>query len=161
MEYAAIELNTNNSGKLLIAVFYRPPSVPTEWLHGFIRMLNNCNYDRVLFIGDFNLPDITWIEGFGFCPSSESAVFTFCEEPVSHNLFQLIDSPTRGNNCLDLLITSIVEGVSNIDIAGCDSVALSSDHCALTFLPLHSLHAYQLITTKGFDLTSKERTLMV
>ena len=55
-----------------------------------------------------------------------------CEELVSHNLFQLIDSPTRGNNCLDL-ITSIVESVSNIDITGCDSVALSSDHCALTF----------------------------
>ena len=39
MEYGAIELNTNNSGKLLIAVFYRPPSAPTEWLHGFIKML--------------------------------------------------------------------------------------------------------------------------
>ena len=48
-------------------------------------------------------------------------------------MFQLIDSPTRGNNCLDLLITSIVEGVYNIDITGCDSVASSSDHCGLTF----------------------------
>lgn len=94
IEYAAIKINTNNCGKLLFAVFYCPPSAPIAWLQGFIKMLSNCKYDKVLFVGDFNLPEITWIEGSGFCPSSESAVFMFCEELVN-NLFQLIDSPTR------------------------------------------------------------------
>ena len=133
LEYAAIEVNTNNCGKVLFAVFYRPPSVPASWIHSFTTLLNNCRYDRVVLLGDFNLPSISWIEGSGFCDSSDSTLFTFCQTLADKNLFQLVNLPTRGDNCLDLLFTSIVEGVANVCITDCEGVAVSSDHKALTF----------------------------
>ena len=44
-----------------------------------------------------------------------------------------LESSTRENNILDLLITSIVEGVSNINVIGCEGVALKSAHKVITF----------------------------
>ena len=87
----------------------------------------------MIFLGDFNLPEVTWIEGTGFCDSDKSTLFTFCNKLVSKNMFQLIESPTRKNNILDLLITSIVESVSNINVIGCAGVALKSNHKAIRF----------------------------
>ena len=130
LEFAAIEVNTNNSGKVLVAVFYRPPSASANWIHDFIETLDACTYSKMV-LGDFNFPSISWIEGSGFCDSSNSALFAFCQTLSDKNFFQLIDSPTRKDNCLDLLITTIVEGVNNIDVAGCEGVAVSSDHKAI------------------------------
>ena len=50
-----------------------------------------------------------------------------------NNFFQLIDSPTRGVNSLDLLFTTIVEGIKNLDVTECEGIAVSSDHKAITF----------------------------
>ena len=56
-----------------------------------------------------------------------------CQGLSDKNLFQLVDSPTRGDNCLDLLISNIVEGVTNISVTYCEGVAVPSDHRAVTF----------------------------
>ena len=80
LEYAAIEINTNNCGKVLLAIFYRPPSANTTWIHNFIKIVNNCAYNKIVILGDFNFPSIhTWIEGSGFCETTDSALFTFCQ----------------------------------------------------------------------------------
>lgn len=156
MEYVAIELNTNNCGKVLVAVFYRPPSSNVDWIRYFIKTLENCQYNKIVILGDFNLPSITWIDGSGFCNSSESSVFTLCQALVDNNLFQLIDSPTREENYLDLLITSIVEGVSNINVSNCEGVAVSSDHKAVTFDLHFACRYHNIINRLSFNLNKAD-----
>ena len=152
LEFAAIEVNTNNSGKVLVAVFYRPPSASANWIHDFIETLDTCTYSKMVLLGDFNFPSISWIEGSGFCDSSNSALFAFCQTLSDKNFFQLIDSPTRKDNCLDLLITTIVEGVNNIDVTGCEGVAVSSDHKAITFDLHFALHSVNCNKQPKFNL---------
>lgn len=131
IEHSAIEI-INNCGKTLIAVFYRPPSANNTWINQFIEFIDICSYDKVIIVGDFNLPNITWIDGSGFTDSNPT-LFTFCEKLIDKNIFQLINQPTRGNNTLDLLLSSFVEGVTNIHLTDSEGVALCSDHKALTF----------------------------
>ncbi|CAB3987353.1 Hypothetical predicted protein [Paramuricea clavata] len=133
IELSAIEINTRSSGKILVAVVYRPPCAHTNWIYDIVESLNECTYSKVILLGDFNLPTITWLDGSGFCDSSDSASFTFCQCLSDNNLFQLIDSPTRLNNCVDLLLTNICEHVINISVSECESIGVPSYHKALTF----------------------------
>ena len=48
-------------------------------------------------------------------------------------LFQLIDSPTRKDNCLDLLLTNIVDCVTHIAVTSSDEAGVPSDHDITTF----------------------------
>lgn len=132
LEYAAIEIINNNCGKTLISVFYRPPNASNAWIHQFVDFIDSCMYEKVIIVGDFNLPDINWVQGSGLIDSSPT-LSTFCEKLIDKNIFQLIEQPTRGNNTLDLLLSSFVEGVANVQLCDSDGVALSSDHKALTF----------------------------
>ena len=84
-------------------------------------------------LGDFNLPTITWLDGSGFCDSDDSAIFNFCQCLSENNLFQLIDSPTRKDNCLDLLLTNIVDCVTNIAVTSSHEAGVPSDHDVITF----------------------------
>ena len=104
-----MEIKTNNYGKGLLAVFHRRLSSAISWLQSFIALLNNSTYDRMIFLGNFNLPEVSWIKGTGFCDSDQSTLFTFCDDLVSKNMFQMIESATRKNNILDLLITSMLK----------------------------------------------------
>ena len=131
LEYAAIEI-INNCGKTLISVFYRPPNANNTWVNQFVEFIESCSYEKVIIIGDFNLPNITWIEGSGFIDSNPT-LSTLCEKLIDRNIFQLIDQPTRGNNTLDLLLSSVVEGVANIQLTDSEGVALCSDHKAIIF----------------------------
>ena len=140
LEYAAIEIINNNCGKTLISVFYRPPNANNTWIHQFVDFIDSCVYEKVIIVGGFNLPDIKWIQGSGFIDSSPT-LFTFCEKLIDKNIFQLIDQPTRGNNTLDLLLSSFVEGVANVQLSDSDGVALSSDHKAVTF-DLHTSYKF-------------------
>ena len=65
--------------------------------------------------------------------SDASLIFKFCQYLSENNLFQLIDSPTRMDNCLDLFLTIIVDRVTNIEVTSSDKVAVLSDHDAMTF----------------------------
>ena len=47
-------------------------------------------------------------------------------------LFQLIDSPTRGKNVLDLILTTNEYLINNITVTDEESVSLKSDHKAIT-----------------------------
>ena len=69
MKARAIEINTGNSGKVLVAVIYEPPNANTNWIYDFVQLLNECSYDKLILLGDFNFPTIT-IDGSGFCDST-------------------------------------------------------------------------------------------
>ena len=65
--------------------------------------------------------------------SDDSSIFKFWQCLSENNLFQLIDSPTRMDNCLDLLLTKIVDRVTDIEVTSSNKVAVLSDHDAMAF----------------------------
>jgi hypothetical protein len=40
LEILAIEVNTANSGKVLVNVIYRPPNAKATWIYEFVKLLN-------------------------------------------------------------------------------------------------------------------------
>ena len=88
-----------------MCVCYRP-------LQEFIRFLkcaNESRYKIIIIIGDFNYPPIQWLDGSGFSDISTDCSFTDVLQEAG--LFEIVNSPTRGQNVLDLLLNN--ERVSN------------------------------------------------
>ena len=65
--------------------------------------------------------------------SEDSSILNFCQCLSENNLFQLIDSRTRMDNCLDLLLTNIVYRVTNIAVTSSDEAGVLPDHDVITF----------------------------
>ena len=91
-------------------VAYRPPSFDVAST-SYMRMLVKCltkyssnKYSNVL-VGDFNLPKMSWLSGHYSCPDIDiyNQFLTFVTDL---GYIQVVDFPTRGNNVLDLLLTT-------------------------------------------------------
>ena len=57
----------------------------------------------------------------------------FCQCLSNNNVFRFIEYPTRLNSCLDLLLSTIVERIINIQISDSEDFGVPSDHKAITF----------------------------
>ena len=80
---------------------YRPNAGP-EFLQEFRRFLkcpNESQCRNIIIIGNFNYPSIQWLDGSGFSDISTDSSFT--DVLPEAELFQLVNSPTRGQNVLD------------------------------------------------------------
>ena len=121
------------SNKVLVCVCYRPPNAGPEFLQEFIRFLkcaNESRYKNIIIIGDFNYPSIQWLDGSGFSDISTDSSFTDVLQEAG--LFQLVNSPTRGQNVLDLLLKTNEYLIDNISVTDDDSSCVKSDHKAIT-----------------------------
>lgn len=118
--------------QMVVAVVYRPPSSPVQHFTDTLDILR-AEIDKlgtpmptVVITGDFNLPIICW-DDWRVCAGTEAdrkqadALKNFAAYYV---LDQLVDTPTRVNNILDLFFTNNPELVSRIEV--CDTVM--SDH---------------------------------
>lgn len=137
LEFVAAEVQLKDRRNMLIAVIYRPPSSPSSWFKSFedlVQSFQSSGSKDMLLLGDFNLPNINWLEGSGFSNSSDLS--EFCDFLCDSNLFQLVDEPTRSQNVLDLLITNMVEKISGLEVS--KEISLPSDHHAILFeLQIH------------------------
>ena len=62
-EIVVCELRPSCKKKILMAVFYRPPSSDYLYLKEFMKFLDQASRakcDQLLIVGDFNLPDVDW-----------------------------------------------------------------------------------------------------
>jgi hypothetical protein len=99
----------------VVPVIYRPPNADSDFLHNlnsFIEFAIKSNLKDIILLGDFNFPTIQWINGSGI-------PFTLCETSFTdslqdHDFLQLVTSPTRGSNILDLVLTTNEYLVENI-----------------------------------------------
>ena len=92
--------------------------------------------DPIVFMGDFNTPDVVW--------STLSANSQFsskiCDLIFQHNYTQIVEYSTHvQGNILDLIITNCDENISSPQIHTEDNPLLKSDHYAITF-NLNLLH---------------------
>ena len=152
--------------KVLLASFYRPPHSSIEVTTEFIKSVNNLfqeqapAYPHLIIGGDFNLPGIDWknmeITGHNDIEISNSLMDCIQE----HNLSQLTERPTRGENIIDLLFTSNPNMLSNETHAPSPSY----DHDAVFFdfsvRPLvNSKPAYPVYLYKKANLDGLQKEL--
>ena len=115
-EILACELRPSGKKKVLFVVFYRPPSSDLSYLKEFtksLRLVSKAKFDNIVIAGDFNLPNIDWIN---INATTENPIYShFIKIINDYFLWQVIDFPTRENNILDLILTSIPEKLTNIE----------------------------------------------
>ena len=91
-------------------------------------MASKAKFDNIVIAGDFNLPNIDWIN---INATSENPIYShFIKIINDYFLWQVIDFPTRENNILDLILTSIPEKLTNIE--GSQDI-LVTDHKLVKF----------------------------
>ena len=126
-----VQLNLAGAKSVLIGAYYKPHKADRESIASFeelkksLTLVNQTN-PAVWLLGDFNLPEI---DCENLIPSPECGHPTFyrdCLEVLDDCLLeQMVTSPTRGQNILDLFLTtnptlldnaSITPGLSDHDI---------------------------------------------
>ena len=124
----------SSSCKVLVAVCYRPPDSTNVFLNEltrFLKFVQESHFKDVVLIGDFNYPN-----GSGF--SSSASETSFIDSITEFSYLQMINSPTRGNNLIDLVLTTNEHLTDNFEVTDDDSISLPSDHKAIFFdLKLH------------------------
>jgi len=113
------------SAKLTFVNVYRPPNTSPETdvlLYGELRKIS---VGHIIIVGDFNCPNVNYD-----LLDADNEGMRLLEFLDDNFLLQLIDSPTRANNILDLLIVSQVNLVRNIEIS--EPIG-NSDHNMIKF----------------------------
>lgn len=130
IEMLWVELKLPNHN-VLVGVCYRPPNqssedinVFLECLHDSIASIQGSANQSIVLLGDFNDRCVTWDSDHR---DSELGL-KLVNLVNSLNMFQLIQSPTRNNHLLDLLITDSPGYFTTVDILNpIDGL----DHCII------------------------------
>ena len=128
LEVVCIKLNLSHP--ITCCVLYNPPNLLSEYCDNLLNFISNISNssDRLILLGDFNLPDINWNVLSGNSPVSNK----LCDLIFHSGMNQLIDKPTHlHGNVLDLLLTNIEENITSLEIHSNSS--LLSDHYDITF----------------------------
>ena len=133
-----VELKINQRDKLLIGCFYRSDSGTEENNSNLRNMINEAcsmSYTHLLFMGDFNYPDINWANWTSKSDNIDSQEFKFIECIRDNFFIQHVSEPTRVRgedtpNLLDLIITNEKNMIDSIEY---QSPLGKSDHSVLVF----------------------------
>ena len=147
VEHLCVQISTNENRRISINVVYRKPSQTVEIdtamydsIHETIR-----NKDSII-LGDFNLPEICWRTISGV-ESESNRLIDFIEDNFLH---QMITEPTRGDNILDLLLTSQEHLVTSTQVG---EHLGTSDHNLIRFnINLPNLAIQNKIMAPNFKL---------
>ena len=121
-----LELYTSR-GVVNLVTYYRPPTTTADSLHSLhSAIVAVCSSSPIIVCGDFNVPDVDWITT---SPKVKSLLPETLCQLVHDNFFsQLVSSPTRGDNILDLLLTTHPDFISSVQaidsLPGCDHDAV-------------------------------------
>lgn len=130
---------------------YRPPDCTAEDTAQLCSYLDCVltNHKSVTILGDFNMDQLTWHQPTaGRQPNAIQRKFSlFC---TSWDLHQLVNRPTRGQNMLDLILTTHPERYGDITI---EPPLVNSDHDTIIchMVHLHSPSKAVLASTRSFD----------
>jgi hypothetical protein len=132
LEIVSTELRTVTNRKILYCCCYRPPDADQCWMDRFKTYLQTiCDlYENIIIAGDFNLPNIHWDTMENTTGVNE---LVFVRLLNDHYLSQLNNTPTRGNNILDLVITNTPDHVSLTQILSPEETSMFTDHHTISF----------------------------
>ena len=117
----------------MVGVYYRPPDQGEPIDETLLLQLQEalCSQALILLV-DFSHPNICWKSSMASCGQSRRLL-----ECIEDNfLSQVIDSPTKGDETLDLLVTNISELIGDIKIGGSLDC---SDHALVEFAVLRDM----------------------
>lgn len=122
----ALFCSIESSGeKTLLGICYRPPDSSIENDSGLYNLINRISIQNSILMGDFNFNELTWHK-----PETLSDDHPFVKILNDNFLFQLVYEPSRGNNFLDLLMSSDENIVDNVVVG---EPFGTSDHCKIEF----------------------------
>ena len=148
LEVIAIDLYTPI--KLRLICCYCAPDADITHINLLCELLSELSdiCFPVTIVGDFNMPNINWIDPVISGPAKES-LFLNCL--LQNSLSQLVLEPTRGHNILDLILTNCNGVVNDVNISEPFS---TSDHSILNFnivCPSHTNKGYEIFDFKNAD----------
>ena len=116
----------NKSHKITLGLVYRPPAQsPATDEKLYDQIADICCVNNCIIMGDFNLPVTKWGE-----PLTAHAGQQLYRSILESSLHQHVMHPTRGNNILDIVLTTDEDSVKDVKIGPEFS---SSDHRSLLF----------------------------
>ena len=122
-ELLMLDVRYSKNKSFVFGVFYRPSSSDSKCLEILQKNFELlASQAEVILVGDFNLKDVDW----------NNKVFLnyeiFSDILFDHFLSQMVLQSTRGNNILDLVLTSNSDMVCDVKVG-----ELISDHNIITF----------------------------
>lgn len=73
----------------------------------FLRKASTSHISQLVILGDFSLSDVNWSTGTATLTHNNCLHNDFTKMVRDNFLWQMVESPTRGANILDLLLTNI------------------------------------------------------
>ena len=128
-----INLQCQGTRPLYICTFYRPPKSDIEVLEALGKSIGDLNQHKslpnILLVGDFNLPDILWENSSIKSNRIYSFGLSYHMMDLANNnyLTQMVTEPTRGENILDLILTTTPDLIDFVQVH-----PGMSDHYAVT-----------------------------
>ena len=130
-ELVSCQIKLMNNTSLIVISIYRPPSSNDYYLDNLCNQLSgivSSHPNSTIWVsGDVNLPDIAWsdhcVKGNAHTLNTSNIFLNFLD---ANGLFQVVDTPTRGSNILDIFLTNRPSL-----IVACETVDGISDHKAV------------------------------
>ena len=137
-EFVVVQLNKVNNSSVILYTYYRPPQTCSDSLQLLSNsLLSNPESSRIVSIGDFNLPYISWADNQSRTPINNGGIVNggdLCELVDDNFLHQFIESSThRAGNKLDLLFCSDAEKISYVLTLSPDEHNFPTDHHTVEF----------------------------
>ena len=120
-EMQLVRITSSNSRSVVLSNIYRPPRCPVsqflDELSDVVKYIYTASNDRLVLCGDVDCPGVD-----GTCVDDSLASLL---DSLGLDLDQLVTSPTRDDNLLDILATLTAESLSDVEI---DDAGCISDH---------------------------------
>ena len=113
-----VSIHVSGTAPVYVGAFYRSQTTNSE----YVRLLENSlekipKQSSVWILGDFNLPDIDWaINSFKPCGRYPGPSKNMIDIAMDHNLQQVVLTPTRNDNILDLCFTNSPAFLDKVEI---------------------------------------------
>ncbi len=125
VDLICVELRNHNT-KVIVCLIYRPPGQSPETDNKlFDVIIETCGNFETISMWDFNLP----VERWGETLRSHSRIELY-NYILESGLHQLVNSPTRDNNILDLTLSTCEDLITDLKVGLEFS---TSDHRLITF----------------------------
>lgn len=105
---------------LTVGSFYRPPSSTAQPLLSLYNALSVVAPGHVVLGGDFNLPDVSWLDHRPMIGNSSSLYATFSDIINDFHLYQFVTEPTRLGvsraSVLDILLCNRFPSITSVSV---------------------------------------------
>lgn len=120
-----VDITTNDKEKLMFGTFYRPPNSDLKPLEDLRTCVSSITTTDLLIAGDFILSGFDCTNQL--TKASERHILL---SDITHDnfLYQLVDEPTREHHILDVVLTTNIDLINNLEVG-----EPCSDHISITF----------------------------